>query len=75
VPEQKIGVEEALTAYTRTAAYASFEEDEKGTLAAGKLADLVLIDRDITAIPPEQIRDANVMRTIVGGRTVFQASH
>jgi predicted amidohydrolase YtcJ len=73
IPEQKIGVEEALTAYTRTAASASFEEDRKGTLTPGKLADLVLLDRDLTRIPPEAIRDARVLRTIIGGRTVFAA--
>jgi predicted amidohydrolase YtcJ len=74
VPEQKISVDEALTAYTRTAAYASFEEDDKGTLAPGKLADVVLLDSDLTAIPPERIREARVLRTIIGGRTAFEAS-
>ncbi|MGE0625876.1 MAG: amidohydrolase [Pseudomonadales bacterium] len=74
VPEQKIAVEEALTAYTLTAAYASFEENEKGSLAPGKLADLVLLEKDITAIPPEQIRDVRVLRTIIGGRTAYPAS-
>jgi hypothetical protein len=71
VPEEKIGVEEALVAYTRNGARASFEEDRKGALAVGKLADIVIIDRDIRAIAPETIREARVMRTIVGGRTVF----
>jgi len=73
VPEQKVTVEEALRAYTRTAAYASFEEGEKGTLEAGKLADFVLIDRDLRTIPPEAIRDARVVLTVVGGRVVFEA--
>jgi hypothetical protein len=72
VPEQKITVEQALTAYTRTAAYASFEEDQKGTLTAGKLADLVFIDQDLTGIPAQAIRNAKVTRTLVGGRTVFK---
>ncbi len=54
VPEQKITVEEALRAYTYEAAYASFEEDIKGTLKPGMLADFVLIDRDLTAIPPRR---------------------
>ncbi|HSM08098.1 MAG TPA: amidohydrolase [Gemmatimonadota bacterium] len=71
VPEQKITVEEALAAYTRDAAYASFEEDEKGTLEPGKLADLIVLDRDITAIAPEEIADATVQTTIVGGRIVW----
>ena len=71
VPEQKITVEEALAAYTSGAAYASFEDSQKGTIAPGMLADLVVIDRDIRSMPPEQIRTAKVMRTIVGGKTVF----
>jgi predicted amidohydrolase YtcJ len=70
-PEQKIGVEEALTAYTRNGAYASFEEDIKGTLAVGKLADIVILERDITRLSPTEIRAVNVQRTIIGGRTVY----
>ncbi len=72
VPEQKITVEEALRAYTRGAAYAEFAETEKGVLARGMLADFVLIDRDLTRIPPESIREARVMMTVVGGRPVFE---
>ena len=71
VPEQKITVEQALRAYTYEAAYASFEEHRKGMLKPGMLADMVLIDRDLTAIAPERIRDARVLTTIVGGRVVF----
>ena len=71
VPEQKITVEQALRGYTYEGAYASFEEDRKGTIKVGMLADMVLIDRDLTAIPPETIRDAKVLKTIVGGRVVF----
>ncbi len=71
VPEQKIGVEDALRAYTTGGAYASFQESEKGSLTPGKLADVVVIDRDITRIPPETIRDAQIVYTIVGGRVVF----
>ena len=72
IPDQKITVEDALRAYTTGSAYASFEEARKGTLARGKLADLVLIDRDLTVIPPETIRDARVQMTVVGGRVVFE---
>ncbi len=72
VPEQKITVEEALRAYTTGAAYASFDETRKGTLARGMLADLVLIDRDLTTIAPETIRDAHITMTVVGGRVVFE---
>jgi len=73
VPEQRIGVEEALRAYTMVAAYASFEEDSKGMLKPGMLADFVLIENDLTAIPVEEIRDARVLATVVGGKRVFAA--
>jgi predicted amidohydrolase YtcJ len=73
VPAQKITVEEALRAYTAGSAYASFEERDKGTLEPGKLADLVMIDRDLTTIAPERIREARVVLTIVGGQVVFEA--
>ncbi|MFN2566317.1 MAG: amidohydrolase [Gemmatimonadaceae bacterium] len=72
VPEQKITVEEALRAYTRGAAFAEFADTEKGVLARGMLADFVLIDRDLTRVPPETIREARVMLTVVGGRPVFE---
>ena len=72
VPEQKISVEQALHAYTYEGAYASFEENLKGTLKVGMLADMVLLDRDLTAIPVETIRDARVLRTIVGGKVVYK---
>jgi predicted amidohydrolase YtcJ len=72
VPEQKITVEEALRAYTTGAAYAEFMEAEKGMLARGLLADMVLIDRDLTRIGPETIRDARVLLTVVGGRVVYK---
>lgn len=73
IPEQRIGVEEALRGYTVDAAYASFEEAERGSLARGKLADLVLLDRDITRVEPETIAEARVMMTVVGGRVVYEA--
>ena len=72
IPEQKITVEDALRAYTSGSAYASFEENIKGTLEPNKLADFVLIDRDLTRIPAEQIRDAHIMMTVVGGRVVYE---
>lgn len=71
VPSQKITVEQALEAYTVTAAYASFEEDNRGRLANGLLADMVLIDRDLRSVPASEIRDAKVLYTIVGGRIVY----
>jgi predicted amidohydrolase YtcJ len=73
VPEEKITVEEALRAYTIGAAYASFQEREKGSLEMGKLADFVLVDRDIMRIPPVEIRDARVIATFVGGRAAMES--
>ena len=72
VPEQKITVEEALRAYTRNAAYAEFQDRDKGVLAKGMLADFVIIDRDLTKVPPETIRDARIMLTVVDGKPVFE---
>lgn len=72
VPEQKITVEEALKAYTINAAFASFEENIKGTLEVGKLADLVVIDQNILKINPANIRQAKVLMTIVGGKIIYQ---
>jgi hypothetical protein len=72
VPAQKITVVEALRAYTTSAAYASYEENEKGSLEMGKLADFVMLDRDLTTIAPEAIRDAKVVLTVVGGKAVFE---
>ena len=71
IPEQKISVEDALRAYTSGAAYASFEENIKGTLEPNKLADFVLIDRDLTRTPPLELRNARVMMTVVGGKIVY----
>ena len=74
IPEQRIGVEEALRAYTVDAAFASFDEKLKGSLERGKLADIVILDRDLTQIAPETIRDAKVLFTIVGGKVVYELS-
>lgn len=71
-PEQKISLEEALRGYTRNGAYAEFAEDKKGSIAAGKLADLVVLDRNIFQIPVEEISQARVRTTIVGGTIIFQ---
>jgi predicted amidohydrolase YtcJ len=73
VSAQKITIDEAIAAYTSGAAYAEFSEKEKGTLAAGMLADFVVLDRDITAIPPAKILETKVLRTVVGGKTVYEA--
>jgi predicted amidohydrolase YtcJ len=65
---------EALRSYTRDAAYAAFEENDKGTLAAGKLADLVVLTNDLRTIPDDQILQTRVQYTIVGGKIVFDAA-
>ena len=72
IPEQKIGVEDALRAYKSGGAYAMFADSTRGTLEPGKLADLTMIDRDITKIAPAEIRDAHVLLTVVGGKVVYQ---
>ncbi len=73
VPEQRLTVDEALRAYTAGGAHAGFAEGELGTLEAGKLADFVLIDRDLTRVDAGQLRDARVVLTVVGGRVVYEA--
>ena len=72
VPEQKITIEQAVTAYTAGSAFAEFQERDKGTLARGKLADLAILSADIFAIPLEQLKDVQVLTTIVGGAVVHQ---
>ena len=72
-PNQKVSVEEALRIYTMHSAYASFDEDRKGSIEVGKLADLVVLGEDPTRIDPFGIKDIQVQRTIVGGRTVYEA--
>ena len=72
VPGEKITVEEALRAYTVEGAYAAYDENDRGRLAAGLLADFVVLDRDITEIDSDEIAKAQVLRTVVGGRTVFE---
>jgi predicted amidohydrolase YtcJ len=72
VPQEKITVEEALRAYTTGNAYGMFAEWNRGRLAPGYLADLVLLDRDLTRVPPETIEQVQIQATIVGGRVVFQ---
>lgn len=74
VPEQKISVEEALKSYTIRAAYASFEEKIKGSIKPGKLADFVILDRNLFDIPPSEIRTVKVLRTSVGGKAVYIAN-
>jgi predicted amidohydrolase YtcJ len=70
-PEQKLTVEESVRAYTMGSAYAEFQEHEKGSIAPGKLADMVLLSDDIFSIDPVKIRDVKVLKTIVGGKVIW----
>ena len=72
IPKQKISVEEAVRAYTTGSALAEFQEKEKGTIAPGKLGDLVIVSRDIFKIDPKQIESAKVVLTIMDGRVVSE---
>jgi predicted amidohydrolase YtcJ len=72
-PEQRITLSEALYAYTQASAFAEFREDRKGRLEPGFLADFIVLDRDLTAIAPAEILKTKVLRTVVGGKTVFAA--
>ena len=71
VPEQKMTLAEAIEAYTMGSAYAEFQENEKGSITAGKLADMVILSDDLFAIDPVKIPDVKVDTTIVGGRVVW----
>lgn len=71
-PEQKISVEQALKCYTVNNAYAARVENKTGMIRVGMLADLTVLDRDILKIDPKTIKETKVLRTIVGGREVYQ---
>jgi predicted amidohydrolase YtcJ len=73
-PQERLTIDEAIRAYTSGAAYAEFSEKTKGELIPGEWADLVVLDRDITEVPREQILATKVLRTVVGGRTVYEAT-
>jgi predicted amidohydrolase YtcJ len=72
-PEEGVSAVRALEMYTVNAAYASFEEDVKGSIAPGKLADVVVLSGDPTRVPPEEIKDIKVEMTIIGGQVVWEA--
>ncbi len=71
-PEQKITLEEALRAYTAGVAYAGFAEGRVGTLRPGMLADVVLLDRDLFQMRPEDLGQARIRATVAGGRVVYE---
>lgn len=72
-PSQKVSVTEAMRICTVHGAYASFEENTKGVLRAGRLADFVLLENDPHDVDPDTIKDIKIMRTVLGGRTVYEA--
>jgi predicted amidohydrolase YtcJ len=71
-PEQRMTRRQALRSYTIDAAYASFEEESKGSIEPGKLADLTIFSRDLLTIPEAHILDTEVVYTIVGGKVKYQ---
>jgi predicted amidohydrolase YtcJ len=76
-PEQRLTIEEAIEAYTKGPAWASFEEGIKGTLAAGKLADIAVFDKDLVEVGrsrPAELLMAKVLYTIAGGKVVHEAA-
>ncbi len=72
IPEQKISVEDAIKCYTINSAYASFEENIKGSIEVGKLADLIVLSADILTIDPVKIKDASVEMTIFDGKIIYK---
>jgi predicted amidohydrolase YtcJ len=72
-PPQRLSREQAIRFYTLNNARLNFEESKKGSLEAGKYADLILIDRDIRTCPVDEIRSTKVLTTMVGGKIVWQA--
>jgi predicted amidohydrolase YtcJ len=70
--EERITVQEVMGMYTALAAASGFEEDRKGTITTGKLADLVVLGADPTAVPVEEIKDVQVEMTIIGGEVVYE---
>ena len=74
-PEQKLTVAEAVEAYTMGSAYAEIQENDKGSITPGKLADMVLLSDDVFSIDPAKIRDVKVMTTFVGGKIVWDATN
>jgi predicted amidohydrolase YtcJ len=71
-PEERISVAQALALYTRNGAYAGFEEDRKGALEPGKLADFIVVDRDVLTVPADELKDVRVLQTFVSGRSVYE---
>jgi predicted amidohydrolase YtcJ len=73
-PDQRVSREEALRVMTINNAYITFEENIKGSLEPGKLADLVVLSADVMTVPEKQIRDITPLATMVGGKVVYQSA-
>ena len=73
LPEETVSPQQALELYTLNAAYASFEEEIKGSIAPGKLADILVLSDDPAGVPSEQIKEIKVEMTIIGGEVVWEA--
>ncbi len=71
-PQEKISLEDCIRAYTSGSAYAEFEEGKKGELKVGEYADFLILSNDLTKVPPSQYVKTEVLRTVVGGRTVYE---
>ncbi len=72
-PDQRITMDQAIAAYTTGSAFAEFDEKQKGQIVPGMFADFAVLDRDITAVSPQKLLETKVLRTIVGGKTVYEA--
>ena len=71
-PEEAIDIMEAIRVYTWNGAYLSKDEDRLGSIEPGKLADLIVIDRDITSVPPEELLEIEVLTTMADGNIVYE---
>ena len=72
IPSEKMSVDEAVKLFTKNAAYASYTEKENGTIETGKNADLVVLEKDIYSIDPDEIKTVKVDMTVLGGKVVFE---
>jgi predicted amidohydrolase YtcJ len=72
-PQEKISLDDCIRAYTSGSAYAEFEEGKKGELKQGEYADFVILSNDLTKVPPSEFTKTRALRTVVGGRTVYQS--
>jgi predicted amidohydrolase YtcJ len=71
LPDERIDLRDALAAFTLDAAYVNFQDDKTGSIEPGKLADLIVVDRNLFAIPPAQISETKVLLTLFGGKPIF----